>query len=127
MAEHNSNFSTGQILGVLTDMSACVIEFLKSGYSVDLGLARFYLTLTSTGVGNVDDFATSLIKKVNIRTAVSKETVSAINNSPEFEFVLTREAEALAKKQAKESLPNFTSQDDSGDDNGGNSGGEITE
>ncbi len=134
MRQHGSTYSVGTLVGVLSDAVECIVELLKSGYSVDLeGLARFYVTLNSTGVGKVEDFSTSLIKQVNIRADIADTATAELNSDVEFEYAMTREEQAKAKKAAKAALP--SAPEDEGDDdgnengneNGGGNGGEITE
>ena len=126
MSEHNTVFSMGTINGVLADMVGCIVELLKSGYSVDLdGLCRFYSTISSEtialteGENKPTDYPTAKIKGVNLRVAVSEEANSALNTDTEFEYAMTRKEQAEAKKAAKENI--FGTADSS---TGGNSGGD---
>ena len=130
--EHGSSFSAGTLYGVLSDMVDCTLELLKSGYSVDYeGLGRFYVTLTSEGADTVDEFSTSLIKQVNLRFDVDNAASAEVNTDVEFEYSMTRQEQAKAKKAAKAALPNSTGDNSGGgNDNGGGNGGgngEITE
>lgn len=125
MSEHNTSFSEGTLYGVLADMVSCTIELLRAGYSVDLeGLAKFHLTCQSTLADNIDEFnPQSNIKKVNIRTAVDKDAQSQFAvNTLDFEYAMTREEQAAAKKAAKASLPQSESSDNTGPGSG--SGGD---
>ncbi|MCQ2256283.1 MAG: DNA-binding protein [Bacteroidaceae bacterium] len=50
MALHNSGYSKGQILGILTDMVACIKELLLDGYSVKIDdLAIFSIGIKCKG------------------------------------------------------------------------------
>ena len=124
MSEHNTVFSQGTISGVLADMVSCIVELLKSGYSVDLdGLCRFYSTISSETVALTEgenkptDYSMAKIKGVNLRVAVGEEANSALNTDTEFEYVMTRKEQAEAKKAAKENI--FGTVDANGNDDGG--------
>ena len=121
--EHGSTFSVGTLYGVLTDMVACTLELLKSGYSVNFeGLARFYVTLHGKGVEVAEDFnAATDILKVCIRADVEEEATSFMNTNPEFEYATTRGEQAAAKAAAKLALTSTVGSDTtSGGDTGGN-------
>lgn len=122
MAEHTSAFSAGEILGILTDMVSCTIEYLRAGYSVNFeGLAKFHLTCSADLSDNVQEFTTASIKKVNVRATIDKEAQAQFTPSNlDFEYAMTREEQAAAKKAAKETLPQAP--EDEGDDEGGGSG-----
>ena len=48
--EHNSVYSKGTIVGVLTDMCACIKEAITEGNAIELGdLGRFTPSITSEG------------------------------------------------------------------------------
>ena len=122
--EHGSSFSVGTLYGVLADMVECTKEMLKSGYRVSLdGLASFYLTCKSEAADNIDEFSTAGME-LNIRTEVDPEAKSFVNANPEFEYVMTREEQAAAKKAAKANLPQAPA--DGGGSTGGNTGGSGT-
>ncbi len=133
MADHGTPFTHGVIQGVLTDMVSCVIELLKGGYSVSLdGLTKFYLGAKTELVPTVQDFnpATN-IKKIIIRSRVASEASSEVNTNVDYEYVMTREEQAAAKKAAKLTLPQAETSDDDDDNQGGGSGsgggGSVTE
>ena len=120
MSEHGTPFSAGTIQGVLTDMVNCTKELLKAGYSVDYeGLSKFYLTCSAAASDTVQDFTTAKIKRINIRTDVDTEASAYVNTDVDYEYVMTREEQAAAKKAAKAQLPQEETSDD-----GGNSGGD---
>ena len=119
MAEHNTPFSEGAILGVLKDMVSCMSELLTAGYSVQLdGLARFYVSLKAKGAQTIQDFTTEgNIKKVKIMADISEEAEQALQNA-EFEYVMTRDEQAAAKKAAKATLPQEEEESDNSGDTG---------
>ena len=131
MSEHNTSFSEGTLYGVLADMVSCTVELLRAGYSVDLeGLAKFHLTCQSELADNIDEFnPQGNIKKVNVRATIDKDAQTQFAVSTlDFEYAMTREEQAKAKKAAKANLPQAPEDPDSGDDNtsggGSGSGGE---
>jgi len=66
----------------------CTLELLKSGYSVDLdGLAKFYLTCKSDMADTIQEFSTSMIKAINIRTSVDENAKSEVNTDVDYEYV----------------------------------------
>ena len=122
MSDHNTVYSEGTLYGVLTDMVACTIELLRAGYSVDLeGLSKFHLTCQNTLADNIDEFnPQSNIKKVNVRASIDAEAQAQFAVSTlDFEYAMTREEQAAAKKAAKANLPQAP---ESGDNTGGSSG-----
>ena len=128
----SSFFSTSLPIVVISHLFYTAFLTLKSGYSVDYeGLGRFYVTLTSEGADTVDEFSTSLIKQVNLRFDVDNAASAEVNTDVEFEYSMTRQEQAKAKKAAKAALPNSTGDNSGGgNDNGGGNGGgngEITE
>ena len=112
MANHNSIYSKGTIVGVITDMCHCVKEAITEGNAVVLGdLGRFTPSITSEGAqagtdaeGNpktaMEMFTETNIKGVN----VNYELGSGLDFKREdfnFEYTTTRKAQAAAKKAQK--------------------------
>ena len=121
--EHGSSFSVGTLYGVLCDMVECTIELLKGGYAVDFtGLAKFFLSVKAKPSDNVDDFTTEKIQKLNIRASVDASATAEVNANVDYEYVMTREEQAAAKKAAKATLPQAPKADgeDSGSTGDGN-------
>ena len=57
MAGHNTSFSKGQILGLLTDMVECIRELCAEGNSVKIGdMGIFQVNIKSKGVFDPNDF-----------------------------------------------------------------------
>ena len=134
MSEHGSPFTSGTIKGVIEDAVTHIIELLRQGYSVRLdGLCSLRLTFRcepQTLVENV--IPSNVVKKVNIRALVDESAVNAVNSNIEYEYVMTRAAQAAAKKAAKEKLATNGADNDKpadNDNNGGgdNNGGDVTE
>ena len=57
MTEHNTVYSRGTIVGVLTEMSVCMRELILQGYKIDLdGLGTFAPSISSQGAKSKDEF-----------------------------------------------------------------------
>ena len=110
--DHNTVFSKGVILGVLTDMTICLKEALSEGNAVSFGdLGTFRPTITTEGASATTDadgnavtaqeaFTAANIKKYNINF----ETGSGLDfdvDDLRFEYVITRKAQAAAKRAQK--------------------------
>ena len=118
--EHGSSFSVGTLQGVLSDMVECTKELLKQGYSVNFeGLMRLYVTANSQAVDDVADFNPNVhFTRIKMRGDVDDEVQTFLNSEPDFEYVMTREEQAVAKKAAKEALVTGSEGDDEGGDGG---------
>ena len=102
IADHNTVFSRGTIVGVLTELSVCMRELILQGYKVQLGdIGTFEPTISSTGAKTKDEFTASNIKSltVNFRDGVAFENM---RRDAEFELTSTRKAQAAALKAEKE-------------------------
>lgn len=68
MAGHNTPYSPGAILGILTDMVKCIRELTLEGKQVRLpNLAIFGLKVNSKGVADIKDFdITALVKRTKL-------------------------------------------------------------
>ena len=98
-------------------------ELLKGGYAVDFtGLAKFFLSVKAKPSDNVDEFTTEKIQKLNIRASVDASATAEVNSNVDYEYVMTREEQAAAKKAAKATLPQAPKADgeDSGSTGDGN-------
>ena len=110
--EHNSVYSKGTIVGVLTDMCACIKEAITEGNAVMLGdLGRFTPSITSEGAlpgtdaeGNpitaMEAFTADNIKRVNVNYELGAG-LDLKRSDFNFEYVTTRKAQAAAKKAQK--------------------------
>ena len=102
IADHNTVFSRGTIVGVLTELSVCMRELILQGYKVQLGdIGTFEPTISSTGAKTKDEFTAQNIKSltVNFRDGVAFENM---RRDAEFELTSTRKAQAAALKAEKE-------------------------
>ncbi len=107
MANHNSIYSKGTIVGIITDMCHCI-----KGNAIELGeLGRFTPSITSEGtLPGVDEegkpvtamemFTEANIKDVNVNYELGPG-LDFKREDFDFEFTTTRKAQAAAKKAQK--------------------------
>ena len=111
--EHNSVYSKGVIVGVLTDMCACIKEAITEGNAIELGdLGRFTPSITCEGADAVaatedtpaktamEAFTADNIKRVNVNYELGAG-LDLKRDDFNFEYVITRKAQAAAKKAQK--------------------------
>ena len=129
MAEHTTSFSSGEILGIVTDAVNCVVEHLLSGYAVELGsLGKFSARVSSEGVDSAESFSTANIRSVGIRFTAGKKAKAKMQ-AAQFEQVASRELQQKARKEARqaaeEAVKDSTASGGSADgsDDGGITGG----
>ena len=129
MAEHTTSFSSGEILGIVTDAVNCVVEHLLSGYAVELGsLGKFSARVSSEGVDSAESFSTANIRSVGIRFTAGKKAKAKMQ-AAQFEQVASRELQQKARKEARqaaeEAVKDSTASGGSSDgsDDGGITGG----
>ena len=68
IAEHNSPFSKGAIMGIITDAVNCLREQMLAGNRVSLGdLGTFGVELQTEGARTCEEFSANNIKAVNVR------------------------------------------------------------
>ena len=100
--EHNSVFSKGTIVGILTELSVCLRELILQGYKVDLGdIGTFAPSISSDGAESKEKFSSQNIKDMG----VNFNPGSAFDNlrrDAEFEKTTTRKAQAAALKAENE-------------------------
>ena len=147
MHHHNTAFSAGLIVGMLTDMAACIKELTLMGYVIkidDLGLFKASidangLTLEqgskiSAGRGSqrtdeelaanpkAQQFAVGAVKM--IMQATGATTIEKMNSDAKLSF--TSKTKAMVKSLTGEDASdenNGGGDDNGGDNNGGNGGG----
>ena len=112
MTNHNSIYSKGTIVGVITDMCHCIKEAITEGNAVELGeLGRLTPTITSEGTlpgtdaeGNpktaMEMFTEANIKGVNVNYELGTG-LDFKRDDFNFEYTTTRKAQAAAKKAQK--------------------------
>ena len=111
--KHGSVYSEGTILGVLKDMVTCAREALLEGNYVEFGsLGKLKLTISSDGAsagtdkdGNpitaLEAFNESNINALNVIFEPGKGLQWNLDEDVDFEFTISRKAQAAAKKAAK--------------------------
>ena len=112
MANHNSIYSKGTIVGIITDMCHCIKEAITEGNAIELGeLGRFTPSITSEGtLPGVDEegkpitamemFTEANIKQVNVNYELGTG-LDFKREDFDFEYVTSRKAQAAAKKAQK--------------------------
>ncbi len=128
MADHNSVYTKGTIVGVLTDMCHCIKETITEGNAVELSdLGRFTPSITSEGAlpgtdkeGNpitaMEAFTADNIKQVNVNYQLGTG-LDFKRQDFEFEYTTTREAQAATKKSQKAGQNSSVWGDDSSEGN----------
>ena len=82
--DHNSVYSLGTVVGVITELAHCVRELLMQGFKVDLGaLGAFAPSIASTGASTLDKFTEANITHYRARYSMSTELK---NMRPEVTF-----------------------------------------
>ena len=102
ITDHNSVFSKGTIVGILTELSVCVRELILQGYKVKLGdIGTFSPSISSQGAKTKDEFSSSNIKEmdVNFQAGIAFDN---LRRDAEFERTTTRKAQAAALKADNE-------------------------
>ena len=126
MAEHTTSFSSGEILGIVTDAVNCVVEHLLSGYAVELGsLGKFSARVSSEGVDSAESFSTANIRSVGIRFTAGKKAKAKMQ-AAQFEQVASRELQQKARKEARQAAEEAVKDSGSGGSDGG-SGSDSTD
>ena len=139
MHQHNTAFSAGLIVGVLTDMVACIKELVLEGNVIkiaDLGLFKASveangLTLSSgakisagKGSQRTDAELQADITKQQFAVGAVKLIMQATGESTKDD--MTSDATLTFTKHARELIKSKTGSDASGDSNGGDSNGGTT-
>ena len=118
MAEHTTSFSSGEILGIVTDAVNCVVEHLLSGYAVELGsLGKFSARVSSEGVDSAESFSTANIRSVGIRFTAGKKAKAKMQ-AAQFEQVASRELQQKARKEARQAAEEAVKDSGSGSSGG---------
>ena len=100
--DHNSVFSKGVIVGVLTELSTCIRELLLQGYKVTLGdLGTFTPSIRTRGAVSREKFTVDNI--IDLRVNFTKgPALLSLRRDAEFEETISRLAQKAALKAAKE-------------------------
>ena len=112
MADHNSVYTKGTIVGIITDMCHCLKEAITEGNAIELGdLGRFTPSITSEGSlpgtdqdGNpitaMEAFTADNIKAVNVNYEIGSG-LDFKRDDFNFEYTTTRKVQAATKKAQK--------------------------
>ena len=104
ITEHNSVFSKGTVVGVLTELSVCMRELILQGYKVQLGdIGTFAPGISSEGAETKSDFTAQNIKEMDVNYHPGK-AFDNLRRDAEFEKTTTRKAQAAALKAESEGL-----------------------
>ena len=125
IADHNTVFSKGTTVGILTELSVCMRELILQGYKIQLGdIGTFAPSISSTGAKTRDEFSAANIREMSINFNIGK-AFENLRCDAEFEKTSTRKAQAAALKAENEgkTTADWTPEPE---DDGGN-GGETTE
>ena len=96
ITEHNSVFSKGTIVGILTELGVCMRELILQGYKVDLGdIGTFAPSISSEGAVSLDKFSATNIKDMGVNFNPGK-AFDNLRRDAEFEKTTTRKAQAAA-------------------------------
>ncbi len=96
ITSHNSVFSKGTIVGILTELCVCMRELILQGYKVELGdIGTFAPSISSDGADSLEKFSASNIRDMNINFNVGK-AFDNLRRDAEFEKTTTRKAQAAA-------------------------------
>ena len=138
MAEHNTVFSEGSILGVLTDFVKCVREMVLNGNTVKIdNLAIFKASVEANGLELLYDAATDKVVTATIgelkrgdKTGPAVKTIKLLAQSTgEFTRDELKKDARLGwtdKARAEIAAAKGASPNTGGDGTGGNSGGGTT-
>ena len=97
MAEHNTVFSKGTIVGVLSDLGGCLRELILQGYKIQLGdIGSFEPTIRTHGEPKVEDFTAADIVGMKVLFTLGSDFDNLMRDA-EFEKTSTRAAQAKAK------------------------------
>ena len=99
ITHHNSVFSKGTIIGILTELGVCMRELILQGYKVIL--ATFAPGITSEGALTKEAFTAQLIKDMDVNYQPGK-SFESLRQDAEFEKTTTRKAQAEALKAENE-------------------------
>ena len=123
--DHNSTFSLGTVIGVLTELQHCTRELILQGYKVNLGdLGTFCPSISSTGASSLEKFTVENIKDYKVNFAPG-EALSDLRSVVKFKRVAPRYAQdaTLAAQIAGEETAVITPDGEtSGGDGGGGNG-----
>ena len=126
IAEHGGH-KRGQVKGVLSDTCSCLVEQLLEGKKILLDdLGSFWISLTSMGAENCEEFTSKKITGVRIIFTPGTDFENLINRA-EFNPVPSRVAQAATLKAEKmgENTVDLAAAKNKGTSNGSNNGSDT--
>ena len=94
--DHNSVFSKGTIVGILTELGVCMRELILQGYKVCLGtIGKFAPTISSKGAKSAKEFTAENIERMGINFTPGK-AFENLRRDAQFEKTTSRKAQAAA-------------------------------
>ena len=97
MAENNTVFSRGTIVGVLSDLGSCLRELILQGYKIQLAdIGSFEPSISTKGEEKVEDFTAADITDMRVIFQLGSDFDNLLRDA-EFEKTSTRAAQAKAK------------------------------
>lgn len=94
--EHNSVFSKGTIVGILTELGVCMRELILQGYKVCLGtIGKFAPSISSKGAKTAKEFSAENIEKMGVNFTPGK-SFENLRRDAQFEKTTSRKVQAAA-------------------------------
>jgi predicted histone-like DNA-binding protein len=118
ITEHNSVFSKGTIVGILTELGVCMRELILQGYKVHLGeIGTFAPAITSEGAESKEKFSAQNIKTMGVNYNPG-HAFENLRRDAEFEKTSTRKAQAAALKAENEgkTTADWTAEEEEGEE-----------
>lgn len=114
ITEHNSVFSKGTIVGILTELGVCMRELILQGYKILLGeIGTFAPAISSEGAETKEDFSATNIKTmgINFQPGIAFDD---LRRDAQFQKTITRKAAAaaLAAENAGATTADWTPQEE---------------
>ena len=104
ITDHNSVYSKGTIVGILTELGVCLRELILQGYKIELGdIGTFAPTIASKGAASIKEFTQANITKMGVNFKPGYALQGLLRDA-EFEQTTSRAAQAAALKAQKEGL-----------------------
>ena len=125
ITEHNSVYSKGTIVGVLTELGVCMRELILQGYKIQLGdIGSFSPTVSSEGIEKKEEFTAQNIKSMSVLFSAGT-ALQNLRRDAEFEKTITRKAQAAALKAETEgsTVADWTPEEEDSDNGNGNDNG----
>lgn len=98
ISSHGSPFDRATIGGVLMAACDCLVELTKDSKKIQLGdLGTFYMTASTSGADEADQFSASNIKGVHLRFLPNMKKAYALDSKSLRKIAKFRDIEELSK------------------------------